>query len=162
MNIFQFAMQMEKDGENFYRELSERSDKVGLGQIFNLLANEEAKHYQIVKKMSEDQEKIFMVEERLFENVKNIFIKIKETEKDLQFDTTEAGIYRKALKIEKDSRKFYLDKANEVQEESKKQLLLRLAEEEEKHEFLMENLIEFITRPETWLENAEWNHLDEY
>ena len=141
MNIFQFAMQMEKDGENFYSELSERSDKPGLGQIFNLLAYEEAKHYQIVKKMSEDQEKIFMVEERLFENVKNIFIKIKETEKDLQFDATEAGIYRKALKIEKDSRKFYLDKVNEVQEESKKQLLLRLAEEEEKHEFLMENLI---------------------
>ncbi len=162
MDIFQFAMQMEKYAEDFYRELSESSDKPGLGRIFNLLANEEAKHYKIVQKMSEDQEKIFMIEERLFENIKNIFIKIKETEKDLQFDTTEAGIYRRALKIEKDSREFYLDKANEVQDESKKQLLLRLAEEEKKHEFLMENFIEFITRPETWLENAEWNHLDEY
>lgn len=41
-------------------------------------------------------------------------------------------------------------------------MLLKLGEEEQRHEFLMENLVEFITRPETWIENAEWLHLDEY
>jgi hypothetical protein len=37
-----------------------------------------------------------------------------------------------------------------------------LADEEKKHMILMENLIEFVSRPDTWLENAEWYHLDEY
>ena len=85
MDIYQFAMQMERDGEKYYREL-----------------------------------------------------------------------------IEKESRQFYLEKANEVEGETQKRLLLKLGEEEQKHEFLMENLVEFITRPETWIENAEWRHLDEY
>lgn len=47
-------------------------------------------------------------------------------------------------------------------EKTQKNLLLKLAEEEKKHMFLLENLVEFIPRPETWIENAEFNHLVEY
>lgn len=87
---------------------------------------------------------------------------MKDTEQDVHFDVSEADLYRKAQKIEKESRQFYLEKAEEVEGEPQKQLLLKLAEEEQKHENLMENLVEFITKPETWIENAEWRHLDEY
>jgi len=27
---------------------------------------------------------------------------------------------------------------------------------------LLENIIDFISRPRNWLENAEWHHLDKY
>jgi hypothetical protein len=39
-----------------------------------------------------------------------------------------------------------------------------LAAEEKKHLRIMENIVEFVSRPEpgNWLENAEWYHLDEY
>ena len=27
---------------------------------------------------------------------------------------------------------------------------------------ILEGIIEFVSRPQTWLENAEWNHLEDY
>ena len=44
----------------------------------------------------------------------------------------------------------------------KKRIFQKLAEEEKKHYFLLENIIQFVSRPETWLENAEFYHLEEY
>jgi hypothetical protein len=37
MSIFEFAMQMELDGEKFYRELAEKSSNAGLKKIFSRL-----------------------------------------------------------------------------------------------------------------------------
>lgn len=88
MNIFEYALQMEKDGEDYYRQL--------------------------------------------------------------------------AQDIEERSLDFYLEKANEITEEYQKEIFLRLADEEKKHYFLLENIIEFVSRPETCLENAEFYHLEEY
>ena len=87
---------------------------------------------------------------------------MKDTYQEFNFNMSEADLYRKALMIEKESRQFYQEKADEVQGEAQKRLFLKLAAEEQKHEFLMENLVEFMMRPETWIENAEWRHLDEY
>jgi len=55
-----------------------------------------------------------------------------------------------------------LEKAHEVKEKYQEELFLRLAEEEKKHFFLLKNIVEFVSRPETWLENAEFYHLEEY
>lgn len=44
MNIFEFAMQMEKDGEAFYREIAKKTKNSGLQKIFNTLADEEVVH----------------------------------------------------------------------------------------------------------------------
>lgn len=69
---------------------------------------------------------------------------------------------KKAQDIEKKSRDFYLDKCTIVELQYQKELFLKLAEEEKKHYFLLDNIIEFVSRPETWLENAEFCHLEEY
>ena len=41
-------------------------------------------------------------------------------------------------------------------------MLAQLAAEEEKHDLLLENIIDFLSRPEQWLENAEGQHLEAY
>jgi rubrerythrin len=46
--------------------------------------------------------------------------------------------------------------------ETHKEIFLKLADEEKKHYFLLENIIDFVSRPQKWLENAEFYHLDEY
>lgn len=162
MDIYQFAMKMEKDGENYYRELGAHTNQSGLKQILNLLANEEVKHFQIIEKMSQKKTKPSVSQETLFDSVKTIFQSLSETEKIPEFKSDEIDLYRKALDIEKQSHRFYVEKSEEVEEESSKELLRQLAAEENKHAFLIENLIEFMRRPNTWLENAEWYHLDEY
>ena len=37
-----------------------------------------------------------------------------------------------------------------------------LAEEERKHYFLLDNVIDFLFQPQSWLENAEFVHLNDY
>ena len=47
MNIYKYAMKMEKDSENYYRELANKTGDLGLQNILKMLANDEVKHYHI-------------------------------------------------------------------------------------------------------------------
>lgn len=69
---------------------------------------------------------------------------------------------KKAQEIEKKSQIFYLEKADEVNNPSQKEIFLKIADEEKKHYFILENILDFVSRPQNWLENAEWYHLEEY
>ncbi len=160
MDILQYAVQMEKDGEDYYRQLAQQTGNKGLKTILTMLADEEVKHCNTIEKMK--TEKPQMAGTTILADAKNVFVQIKESNEKSDFDTNEVELYRKAQDIEKRSEDFYEEKANEVKEEYQKDIFLKLAEEEKKHYFLLENIIEFVSRPETWVENAEFNHLEEY
>jgi rubrerythrin len=160
INIFEYAMQMEKDGENYYRRLAQQTANKGLKTILTMLADEEVKHYNAIEKMK--TEELQMADTTILADAKNVFVQIKESDENFAFDIKQTELYKRAQDIEKKSREFYLEKANEFQEKYQKELFLRLAEEEKKHYFLLENIIEFVSRPEHWLENAEFFHLEEY
>ena len=165
MNIYAFAMQMEKDGENYYRQLAEQSRSAGLKKIFVMLADEEVKHYHVVELLSKKSGAPQLAETKVLENVKNIFVAMRETREELYIDTTEeVQSYRKASGLEEESRKFYQEKADQAESETERKILLQLAREEANHLRIMENIIEFVSKTESgrWLENAEWYHLDEY
>ena len=160
MNIFEFAMEKEKYSEDYYRQLAGKSNNKGLETVFNMLADEEAKHYKIVSDMKEGVAPD-LAETTVLLDAKDVFAKMRESVQDFNFNVRQTELYRKAQDIEKQSRDFYLEKANEV-EKTQKEIFLKLADQEKKHYFLLENIIDFVSRPETWLENAEFYHLDEY
>ena len=56
----------------------------------------------------------------------------------------------------------YAEKAEEADNKESAELLTRMAEEERRHYLLLGNIIEFVSRPSQWLEDAEWNHLEAY
>jgi rubrerythrin len=160
MNIFEFAMKKEKFSEDYYRQLAAKSNNKGLRTIFNMLADEEARHYQIVSDMEKDIAPD-SAETRVLLEAKDVFAKMRESAQSFNFNISEIELYKKAQNIEKQSRDFYLEKADEVAE-NQKDIFLELADEEKKHYFLLENIINFVSRPEKWLENAEFYHLEEY
>ncbi len=160
VDILEYAMQMEKDGENYYHQLAQQTANKGLKTILVMLADEEIKHYNAVEKMRTVKPPI--AETTILTDAKNVFVQIKESSESFDVDIKKTEIYRKAQDIEEASRNFYLEKADEVEEKYQKEIFLRLADEEKKHYFLLENIIEFVSRPETWLENAEFYHLEEY
>jgi rubrerythrin len=165
MNIYDFGMQMEKDGENFYRELAAASKIAGLKKIFGMLADEEVEHFRVLKQMKQQNSQAQLPETHILTDVKNIFIDMKEEAGDLHIDTTvDTDAFRKARDIEQKSIDFYLEKAEEAEDAAVKNILIRLARMEEKHRNIMQNLVDFVSRPEPghWLENAEWHHLEEY
>lgn len=161
MDIFDYAMQMEKDGESYYREEAVRSASEGMKKIMTMLADAEVKHYNVFKQMKEHQP-VTMPEATILKDVKNIFVSMKEKGDLVGVGASETEFYRKAQDIEKKTEDFYLEKASEVKDAVQKETFLRVAKEEEKHYFILDRIIEFVARPEQWLENAEWYHLDEY
>jgi rubrerythrin len=162
MNIYKYAMKMEKDGENYYRELANKTEDIGLQSILKMLADEEVRHYNIIEQMMKSKASAELAETDILKKVKNIFIKIKGKNLVFNFDLPQINFYRKAQEIEEKSYKFYIEMSDKVEIESQRKVFLKLAGEEKKHMFLLENLVEFVSRPETWIENAEFNHLDDY
>lgn len=162
MNIYKYAMKMEKDGESYYSELASKTDDAGLRNILRMLANDEAKHYNIIEQMIKTDVNAELAETGILKNAKNIFIKIKGKNLVFDFDLSQINFYRKAQEIEEKSYKFFIKMSDKVEIESQRKIFLKLAGEEKKHMFLLENLVEFVSRPETWIENAEFNHLDNY
>lgn len=161
MNIYDYAMQMEKDGENYYRNLAQKINHAGLKKILEILADAEVKHYDILQKMKKN-ETVHMSDVGILSNVKNIFAKMKEENDTSGLNNSHRELYKKAQEIEKKSQRFYLEKAEEVKNESQREIFLKIAGEEEKHYFILENILNFVSRPQHWLENAEWYHLEEY
>jgi rubrerythrin len=160
MNIFDYAMQMEAESQNYYRNLAEQTNNQGLKTIFNMLADEEAKHYRFVEKMKmKKTDKI--VDTTILTDAKAVFQQMAGSEK-FDFKNEQLELYRKAQDIEKKSKEFYLQKIDEVEEKAAKKAFELLAKQEEKHYWLLQNIIDFVSRPKTWLENAEWYHLEEY
>jgi rubrerythrin len=160
MNIFEFAMEKERYSEDYYRRLAGKSSNKGLETVFNMLADEEAKHYKIVSDLKENVSSD-LAEATVLSDAKDVFVSMRESVQNFNFDVGHIELYRKAQKIEEQSRDFYLEKAGEV-EKTQREIFLKLADEEKKHFFLLENMVNFVSRPETWLENAEFYHLDEY
>jgi rubrerythrin len=161
MDIFTYAMQMEKDGEQFYRKIALKAGSIGIKRILTMLADEEVRHYGAIERMqqgrSEPMEDTYVLDE-----AKNVFVQMKEEGVELEANPEQIELYQKAQEIEQRSRQFYEEKAGQAERDDQRLLFEQLAAEEAKHYFLLENLVEFVSRPEQWLENAEWFHLEEY
>ncbi len=156
MNVFEFAMQMEKDGEAFYRDLAGKTKNAGLKQIFNTLADEEVVHYNTFKKLSE-KSPAKATESDILAKAKNIFVELKEAGGlDMSEEEPQTEAYQKAMEAEKEAYTFYEKKAEECDDPAEKQVLLTFAKEERRHYRLLENVVEFVSRPEQWLEDAEY------
>ena len=160
MNIYDFAMQMEQDGEAFYRDMAAKSADAGVQSILNMLADDEVKHYAVVKQMRDKAISPQMDDTAVLSTAQNVFARMKG--QTLDTAGPQVDVYRQAQELERQSREFYMEKAGEVPQETHRALLLRIAEEENKHYFLLDHMIEFVNRPQTWIEDAEFNHLEEY
>lgn len=161
MDIFEFGMQMEKDGEKFYRELAQKCGDKGLENILNMLADSEVTHYKVLKEMKEKTDPA-LAQAPTLKDVKNVFAGMGEGQKDFSFDMAQVDLYKKAQDLEKQSEDFYRDKASEVQNDVQKEIFMKIAVEEKDHWLILDKVIDFVSRPEQWLENAEWNQLGGY
>lgn len=161
MDIYEYAMQLEKDGEHYYRELAEKIVNPGLKNIMRMLADAEVNHYNIFRKMK-NNEAVEVPETPILSEVKNIFVRMREEGDVITADGSEIDLYTRAQEIEVKTRDYYREQAGKVGDPHQKEIFLRVAEEENKHYFILENIIDFVARPFNWLENAEWYHLEEY
>lgn len=156
-DIFDFAMKMENDAAGYYRDLAERCGDAGLAGILNRLAEAELGHERMLANMKL-RTPPEAAKANFLDDVKNIFAGMKETAGEFDFDLSEVDLYRQAQEHEKKSEEFYRQKASEAENDDQRAILERIANEEHEHYIVLQNLIDFVTAPDTWLEDAEWSN----
>ena len=161
MDIYKYAMQMELDGRHYYLDLAEKTNNKGIKNILTMMAESEAKHYNIILSMQRNDKTPYSTDTEVLTEVKNIFERMKEEKKEIDVDVSQVEFYKKALQVETDSEKFYLERADEEKDLHKKEIFLTLAKEEKSHCILLENIVDLVSQPDTWIENPEWYHVDE-
>ena len=163
MNIYDFAIDFEIENREFYEECAANTSHEDLKNVFLELAGEEKKHENIVRQLKDNKE-VDEVEAGILPKAKEAFQKISETMPtgESLLPEEQVDVYKKAVNLETKSYEFYTEKAEESDSELVKKTFNRLAEEEKKHEKIISNIIEMVDRPNTWLEDAEWYHLEDY
>ena len=161
MDVYGFAMRMEKDGEAYYRECAAQTAGAGLSRILLLLADAETTHYELFRRMKA-REEAGLPDSALLDRVKNVFVEIREREGAAGARASEVELYRKALELERKSWELYDSAAERAVSPIEKLTFERVAVEERRHYRIVEGIIDFVSRPEQWLENAEWYHLEDY
>jgi rubrerythrin len=164
MNIYDFAINFEIESRKLYEKFAEESGNENLRGVFQGLAEEEKRHENILRQLKEDK-KIDEVDSDILSTAKKAFGLISKDltdTKDNVLPQQQVDVYKKAKEIEVDSYKFYTDKAEEAEKPEVEKVFNRLAKEEKKHERIIDNIIEMVNRPNTWLEDAEWNHMEDY
>ena len=168
MNIFDYALQLEKDGETLYHDLAADAPGSGLDAVFTRLADAEARHYRVVSDMKNAVPDPELVETEVIETAANIFTRLQAEKDPDRFADPEATdrcveAYRRAADIEKKSMEFYRSKAGETGDTVQRALFERLAEEEKRHYWVVLNILKYVSRPDfNWIEFAEWNHMEAY
>jgi rubrerythrin len=161
MDIFAFALEKEQLAHETYKKLAQRAPTASLKGILNLLADEESKHVEMVRALQQNKPVDIPIT-NLLGQAKKVFEKITAAGEKFNFNISESELYGKARQIEIDARDYYQAKAEETDNENLKNVLKRLAAEEQKHYILVDNLCHFVERPQSYLEDAEFTHLDNY
>lgn len=158
MNILEFAINMELEGQNYYDEQARLNKDNGLFRVFSTLAEDEKNHAEILqnKKAGKD----YTLTDTKFSSIENVFggddLKIS----DIKTSPEQLDLYRFALDKEEESIKLYkklLSKAD-----ADKELFNFLIKEEENHHKIIENIVEMVSRPKEWVESAEFGVRDDY
>lgn len=161
MDIFEFGMKMELDGEAYYREIAGKSDDKGIKAILDLLANSETSHYNVLKKMKEHAAPELKAV-TMMPDVKNVFEEMASGQGNLDADVSHVDMYKQAVDVEAKSEAFYREQAEAADTSAVKEIFTNMANEEKEHGVILESIIDMLSRPDTWLENAEWRHMEEY
>ena len=157
MDILEYAIQMELDGEKFYLDLAMENRDNSLHTVFISLARDESKHAEIIRERKEGRHSALGGE--VSASVENVF----SGSDGIQFAGNNPGqvdAYRKALKKEQESIDLYQKLLSESEKD--RELYTFLIAQEKEHYRLLEEIIRMVNRPNQWVESAEFGIREEY
>ncbi|MGM0409820.1 MAG: ferritin-like domain-containing protein [Bacillota bacterium] len=160
-DVYDFAVEFEREHRDFYKQMIESTNEESLKSVFEKLVEQEEKHEKIVRQL-QNSEKVEHVESKIIPDAKETFEKIASNLPDSVLPDDQVELYKKAREMEERTYEFYTEKADKAEKTQVKKVFEKLAQEEKKHENILNNLIDFVNKPNTWLDDAEWYHLEDY
>ena len=159
MNTFEFAFQMEIDGEKYYSEQAEKNSDNPMGRIFSILAKTEQKHAVLLS--SRNQDLLTSANINQSDN-ENVFHSLADFKVDVSTIPNQLDVYRFALELEQKSIDLYTDLLSRADNDRDRSLLQFLIVQEQQHYTLFDELVTLVQRPEDWVEHAEFGRRPEY
>lgn len=161
MDIFNLAIEMEREGEKFYLDQEANTDNYGIKAVCSLLAKEEAKHAEIIKGRIEGKE-VDLKKSDLEKCIKEIYPENQQFEIEIKAQPDQLDFYRLAMGKEKESIDFYKDILGKTQDEGLKKTLGYLIEQEKGHYNLFDEMSQLLRRADEWVEAAEFGLRKDY
>ena len=161
MNILEFAMEMELEGEKYYTQQAEINKDNSLSTVFTMLAKDEAMHSKVLHNKANKLTCELKQSETLSE-AKNIFNSIGAIKNRIKQMPDQLDVYRLGLEKEKQSIALYEKYSSEAADNESKKLFEFLIKQEKEHYAIIDQLILLISRPEEWVESAEFGLRKEY
>jgi len=156
--IFRYAMQMELDGHNFYKDKASSFNNPTTEKLFLTLAQTEMEHYKYIENQLNKyiETDAFDMNPEILDRDENIFESREESEhiEDTlkESDIPDLTVLRMAYLIERDYKEFYQNAAESIENDDIKAIFERLAKWEAGHENLFKGeydrrMREYMTLP---------------
>ncbi len=162
MKFFETAKKMERTIQDYYRDLSEKCvTNEGIKNILNMLVKDHEQHLEKFRQMENDQ-CAEMKQSNAYKESLDVFQKLQQDKESFSCDIDQLKMYRQAYDLLEKKLDFYWQGRKELDCKENQAILDSIIADEEHHKFVLYNIIEMVERPLTWLEDAEFYHLDKY
>jgi len=161
MDILEFASKREHEISRSYHQLAAKAPHQGIRNVLEMLASEEDNHVRIIEQMkqrtSPDRR-----ETTVLEDGQVLLKKIQASQKKIKVEADELALYQEARDLEHEKEQYYRQKTAQAENPEQQTIFEALAREEHSHYVLMDNLCDLLARSGTYLEDAEFSHIDNY
>ncbi|MCP4580605.1 MAG: ferritin family protein [candidate division Zixibacteria bacterium] len=161
------AIEMEKEGQSFYRKTADKASDKMTKQVFEFLAGEEMKHIEAIKNFydseiagqSSDFNEILgsYTPEKTRRAILGLFKGLGEK---APVDKPDMEAYSFARDFEKNGENFYREAASKATDENVKKLFEFLVEEEVRHFQMIDDSMAFLENPSEWFHRQEKWHVE--
>ncbi len=150
------AIQMEKDGYEFYNKAAAQTSSDMGRSVFESLANDELVHLDVFQKLFDDKFGESEWDDLVNSNKKYrempIFPKDLKTIEGINLDTDELDALRIAIDSEKEAIDYYMEIRANSDDDNVKKIIDMIIEQEKKHYFLLEQEFHHINTTGYWFE----------
>lgn len=161
MNVFDFAIDMEKQIYGHYEQLAAHAGSGESRRIFTLLAEAEREHVEHLSHLKEHNDPV-LATSMVLETLKPRLEKLVRVLTHHDMQESDLDGYRQAIKTEEVSIRLYEKLAERETDPSVSGLLMLLANEEKCHLEEVENIYDFVESPRTYLASGEFSNLSHY
>ncbi|MGB4405549.1 MAG: ferritin family protein [Sphaerochaeta sp.] len=159
MDIFTIAIQLEQEGVAFYEDLASQATTEGFKTIFTMLAKDERNHEKVFTSLK-NKSVPAMVPSSVAEEAQAIF---KQFKQDTYLkESPQVSMYEKALEIEQKSIELYTSHLADLENAEAQNAVKRILAEEKKHYETLDELVTLVSRPQRWVEDAEFGKREDY
>ena len=161
MNNLNLAITMELDGEKYYKEQAERNKDNLLKPVFEMLADDEARHAQILQNKFSGTA-YALAESGTLPKARNLFTGLGDFHNENKNIPDQLDVYNAAREMEKQSIRLYGELLGNAADDKERELFRYLVSQEQDHFAILDELFTMINRPNNWTEAAEFGLREEY